>query len=196
MQIEAESAETIQAAAGIYRLLSRLWLNEIDQAFAAELNSDPLRSAFLNAGGDLPPTDAAGVETLAHDYCQLFIGPRDHLPPVQSVWREGTFQGSPADSMQDYLDILKQDPADSIVDHLGIELQTMSVILDSLATEENQDNRQTLNRMATVFFREHLAWCRQLVEQVEAKANTDFYKSVARLTADFLAGESEFWQAT
>ena len=182
-----------QSVANLYRLLSRLWLREIDDALADDLNSDPIRSAFLDAGGTLPSTDPSALQTLAHDYCQIFIGPRDHLPPVQSVWVKGSFQGAPADSMHAYLDILGLDVNESILDHLGNELRAMARIVESIAAEADATNRRTLERMAARFFCDHLAWCRPLTEQVTLKAKSEFYQSLGRVTGEFLAGESEHW---
>ena len=80
--------EESAARSGLYRLLGRLWLREMDQDALRELGRPPLCDSFVNAGGVLPTNDDLEmIEQLAVDYCQLFVGPAGHLPPVQSVWQ-------------------------------------------------------------------------------------------------------------
>lgn len=187
------TSEALLATANTYRLLSRLWLREVDQELTTLLNAEPLRSAYLDVGGTLPPTRNAPLDFLAQDFCQLFIGPQNHLPPVQSVWTSGTFQSDTADSMRIYLQILRDGNEHSIVDHLGVQLYVMATVLEHAATAEQDEVRQTIASIATRFFAEHLAWPSGLIKCARDQAKSDFYESLMRVTADFLSQESTYW---
>src|SRR6056297_3258487 len=98
------------AAAGLYRLLARLWLREVDEPLLRSLTGSPLREPFLRAGGELPETVSPEVlQALSVDYCRLFLGPTDHLPPVQSVWQQGQFQGQAVRSMAGWIELTGYD---------------------------------------------------------------------------------------
>ena len=187
-------SDTSLASAGTYRLLSRLWLREVDQELATLLNAEPLRSAYLDVGGTLPPTTDVPLEFLAQDYCQLFVGPRNHLPPVQSVWSTGTFQSEAADSMQTYLQILLGDANEHpIVDHLGVQLSVMAMLLEYVGAAPNQHDLRTIETIAARFFAEHLTWPSRLIQHARDQAASDFYESLMRVTAEFLSQESAYW---
>ena len=184
--------ETLLAVAGTYRLLSRLWLREVDQELAHTLNAEPLRSAYLGVGGALPPTKPAPLECLAQDFCQLFLGPSNHLPAVQSVWCAGIFQSKAVDSMQSFLQILRLENRHPIVDHLGFQLYVMSVAVQYVATARPGANLET-TEVAGAFFTNHLSWPSQLIESAHDQAKSGFYASVMDVTANFLCQESEHW---
>ena len=103
IQFLTSSAEEAAQRSAIYSLLARLWLREVDQQLAEQLNAPPLRDLFVEAGGVLPSGIGGGaLEQLAADYCQLLVGPKNHLPPYQSVWQSGQFCGTPTESMARY----------------------------------------------------------------------------------------------
>ncbi|MCA9212713.1 MAG: hypothetical protein KDB27_06605, partial [Planctomycetales bacterium] len=77
------NSDTTSRAAS-YDFLGRLWVTEIDrELFNKFVQNSDLRSAFTDAGGDLSEIQAGTVDVdeLAEDYCQLFLGPTNHLPP-------------------------------------------------------------------------------------------------------------------
>ena len=87
--------EDLEGLAGFYQLLSRLWVAEIDEMWFEVLSEGSLAGAAGELGLQLEgPVDEV-IEQLAIEYCQLMIGPQGHVPPHQSVWSEGQFQGNP-----------------------------------------------------------------------------------------------------
>ena len=69
--------------AAVYQLLARLWAEEPGRLLE-QLRSEPLCSAWAQLGGIVPDEDSDGTHSsLDEDYCRLFIGPKEHLPPIQ-----------------------------------------------------------------------------------------------------------------
>ena len=65
-----------------------------------------------------------------------------------------------------------------------------STILENGAREQDEEHRRSIDALAGSFFADHLHWTGKLTEKALAHANTDFYRSLIRLTADFVAQES------
>ena len=189
-----EVVDEAVALAGVYQLLARLWLREVDEQLLADLSRPPLRDVFTAAGGTLPKhVDTATLEELAVDFCQLFIGPANHLPPYQSVWQAGQFQSSPTEPMRRYTDWLGYDADGVMLDHLGVQCDVMSRLLGSAPLAMKATGE--LLRLAGTYFDLHLAWAFPLLESAVQRAETDFYQSTIRLTRDFLTSERAFWNA-
>ena len=190
-------AEVIASRSGLYHLLSRLWIREVDEKLLSQLLSSPLCESFTEAGGILPTSQnvSESVEQLAIEYCRLFVGPTGHLPPCQSVWQEGQFQGSMIGSMENFCAAVDYDTSllggRNMKDHLGIQLDVMGHILDLLSQPTHQDESQPdLLAFAETFYQTHLTWATKLFAAVSQKTTTDFYRSVVLLTQQFLASEA------
>ena len=187
-----EDWESLASAAD---LLSRLWIREVDEELVRQLNAEPLQEAFTGAGGVVPNAD--GVEDLAVEYCRLFVGPRDHLPPHQSVWQRGDFQSDAAVSVARFADAcgLAHDDFDSaMTDHLGAELAVLARMLHCRAfcAQDYRENAPSelatdTDEMLAEFYRRHLHWCLPLLDAVEEKTTAAFYRQLAVMTRDFLA---------
>lgn len=210
-QLVTASPEELAGRAGVYRLLARLWMYEADGPLLEALAAPPLREIFEAAGGVPPETvDASLLEALAVDYCQLFLGPQGQLPAYQSVFSEGRFQATPEASMQSYLDASGYDesrlPDGMMKDHLAVQLDLMGHLLSLAASVTPQDTDQgsvertqdgfhpsDVSSIARQFFRQHLDWPGPLFEAAERKAESDFYRSMIRMTAEFLRLERDSW---
>ena len=196
MNLDFESTDAEQTAtAGMYRLLATLWCSEVSGALLAELQSGTCAATFADHQF-FSADEAIDVTTLAADYCQLFVGPRDHLPPYQSVWEEGQLAGRAAGSMRRYLGLLEGPllPGNVEADHLGRQLAMMGEITAGMATVNCEDeNRDAYHALGREFFAGHLRWPAPLLAQAEQQAQTQFYRAVARCTADFLETESAVW---
>ncbi|MFT5526406.1 MAG: TorA maturation chaperone TorD [Pirellulaceae bacterium] len=155
---------------------------------------------FVAVGGKLPATDLAAddsiaetLEQLAIEYCVLFVGPKNHLPPFQSVWQTGQFQSQAISSMHDFMDVVNftttEDSATSMPDHLAVQLSVMA----HLCTLMKTDQRPELIEIAQQFFARHLTWQVDLVDEVIQRDNSEFYGSVAEMTREFLSQEQSIW---
>ena len=177
--------EDFSQLAGVYALLGRLWLEELDAELLTALAEDDLKEAFENLGGTIPDDiNEATVETLAVDYCQLLIGPGEHVSPVQSVWLNQKLQDEPSSSMVNYFTCLPGfEPSVNIPDHIGVQLQFMGELFQRAADEQDQE---LVNEIAEDFFEKHLSWPAPFFAAVSEKAQTEFYAGLANLTANFL----------
>lgn len=214
--IDADEWNTRQARGGLYRLLARLWLSEVDPPLWQALHAPPLRDAFVAAGGvlqrldeqdlrgraaghDRPPSGTAPadpsrdaiLESLAADYCQLFVGPRAAALPVQSVWNDGRYHGEAVASMRAYIDQggypTARLPEGIMLDHLGVQLDVMGHLVQ--ASAERQAEREPIAALPCKFYADHLAWADGMLETAVGRAETAFYRGIVTMTREFLAGE-------
>ncbi len=194
--LDQATDEEFSALAGFYQLLQRLWLSEIDAPLLAELRDGAL--ADLARELEIPVNEGPAevvLEDLAVAYCQLLIGPANHVPPYQSVWTEGQFQSAATTSMQSYLEVVGEQPSDSsMVDHLGVQLSVMRRIVAELATCPSDTPRHhELHTMARQFYHDHLSWPTKFLARAQQATDSAFYQGVARITAVFLDQEREYW---
>ena len=187
---DAPAIADLAERAAVYALLSRLWAAEVDNALLAALESGDLRLAYESAGGRLAVGES--LEDLQQDYCRLFIGPQGHMPPVQSVWQEGRFQGDAADSLRQYLDILgitvfEADPRPP--DHAANILDMFSRVLTSVTESPELQAEPDLGELMASFFEAHVGWIADLAEAAEKRAATSFYQGVMSVTRGFLTAE-------
>ena len=179
-----------QAIAEVYRLLARLWLREVDAPTLKLLQNNGV-SEMLPAVIDLQ--DAADLEELAADYCQLLIGPREHLPPFQSVWEHGELQSDVTESIKSFAEVIRYQPdafPNAMLDHIGIQLDIMGRIYSMAGVDVDASDGFGLG---SHFFPRHLTWPRAFLHAVSEKAMTGFYRDLAKLTAQFLQSESDIW---
>ncbi len=195
--VELLTPEDAAARSGMYRLLARLWLREVDRDLLQELTTAPLCDAFTGAGGLMSAReDADTIEELAIEYCRLFIGPTDHLPPFQSVWQSGQFQDGTAASMKEFVEIVGYDtdavPSGIMLDHLGIELDVMGHILSLMSASPAEPQTEAVqNDLLTSYSLTHLQWPTELLEAAGRRVTSDFYRSVIGMTGAFLRSEAQ-----
>ena len=175
VQILQQTAER----AAIYGLLSAMWLEPPSaddlEEFGRVPDESPAWAALREA------SLGANTDDLAVQFTQLFVGPKNHLPPFQSVWLEQQLEGESAASTRRYGDVLGIEKAS---DHLGSQLEMMAIILSA-----ETDDPATQSELAICFFRDHLSWPEILLDAVAQRGDA-FYQSVSRLTGDFLESES------
>ena len=189
---DGPSTEDLAARAGVYELLSRLWLYEVDAALLSELSDGPLAAAWSELGG--PSIEVSQLEDLATEYCRLFVGPRDQVAPFQSVWETGQHGGQAVASMRECLELLSEPVAklEEIPDHLGVQLLLMGVFLRCLAGDPNSEDLQDV---VEGFAAEHLRWPAEMLDAATAKSEMPFYRFLIDATRQFLAGEHELLDA-
>ncbi|MCP4194074.1 MAG: hypothetical protein GY768_25985 [Planctomycetaceae bacterium] len=199
IKIPLSSARDASARSNTYRLLARLWQRELDAKLLEVLQDPSLSESFLAAGGVLPTNDADTVEQLAIDFCQLFVGPKNHLPPYQSVWESGQLDGEATVSMRQFCEVVHFEPADPasgmLLDHLGVQLDVMAHILQLVAESEGESLEHLLD-IGRCYAVRHLLWPGELLTASASRATTDFYRCLPTLTRQFLeletVGLSEF----
>jgi TorA maturation chaperone TorD len=176
----------LEARAGVYELLSRLWLYEVDAELLSELSDGSLAAAWSELGG--PSIEVSQLDDLAVEYCRLFVGPRDQVPPFQSVWETGQHGGQAVASMRECLELLSEpvEKLDEIPDHLGVQLFLMGVFLRCLAADSTSEDLQDI---VEGFAAEHLNWPTKMLDAAAERSGTAFYGFLIETTRQFLKGE-------
>lgn len=182
--------------ASVYGLLGRLWLKEIDQDLLDSLKSGELAESWNSLCSQVSALNDATIDSLAIEYCELFVGPSPKLPPYQSIWEEGQFGGQAVPSMDRYIDLV--DPAlrdwgNTITDHLGVQLSMMGLFV---AVEQEPDITNSIDlteaaELAREFFATHLTWARRFLEQARDVSTAGFYAELIELTQSLLESEHE-----
>ena len=188
--------DDLEGLAGFYRLLSRLWVAEIDQEWFEALSVGSLAEVAADLGLQVEGPVEEVIEKLAIEYCRLLIGPQGHIPPHQSVWTEGQFQGNTAVSMQRYLEVVGEEVDSTMCDHLGVQLGVMGLVIDELAGSlEDDTKRNSLTELARSFFGDHVAWIEQFLVRAGESTASEFYGRLIAVTGEFLAEERREWLA-
>lgn len=131
------------------------------------LGSDPLAELDLN-------DPEAAIETLAVEYCRLFIGPQGHMPPVESVVRgEERFWGKSTQEVMELYQSWGFEPkkeAHTFPDHISMEL-------DCLAFLEEMNLRD----QAELFAHKHiLQWLPILIKHIDKQSMFGYYPTWAK----------------
>jgi len=191
MSAEIKQISNQTELAATCRLVARFWLKEVDQATLELLKNTQVRQAWTELGGIVPDDGGKSSElldALAADYCQVLIGPKKHLPPVQSVWSDHVFQSNAATSTKHFYELYADyRPPGTIDDHLGCQLHFVGFLLDQASDD------QTATQVLAKFQQSHLVWALPLIDRVAQKAETDFYRGLADVTRRLikeLAGEN------
>ena len=176
----------------VYQLLARLWTEEPGDLLT-ELSSEPLRSAWLQLGGVIPDHESAELRSaLDEDYCRLFVGPKGHLPPIQSVWEGGELDTAVTTSLREFDSIIGFELPWSFAvvdDHLGNELWAMGQLLHK-ADGLSPGQSSIADDLAGAFFKGHLSWTEPLLDAVVGREGEQFYGTLATITRQFLGDEA------
>lgn len=166
-------------------------------AGAAELTPGPVGDMAECAGR------SSDLEALRVDHAKLFVGPFKLLAaPYGSLYLEGeTIMGeSSLDVSRRYaeegLDVILKDAPD----HVAMELEFMGVLIlrQAAAIESaDEDTAPTYREKQLDFLTTHLGrWTPEFTAAVEAGAATEFYKTLGRVTREFLHGDLQYLSAS
>ncbi len=159
--------ETLTAAA---RLFGRLLVRELDAETLAELSAPDIRAALTATGIELPTAEQ--LPDLANRYFDLLLHPTGALPPVQSLWRDGQYEGNHAAGVRKIAESANLELANSArsaaPDHIGCIL---------LLWAELDGERPEL---ASLLTEHHVAWSDLALQH--AGQDDGFYGGVARAT--------------
>ena len=136
------------------------------------------------------------LDILSLDFSRLFLGPyKMHAPPYGSVYLDGERQIM-AESTLEVRNKYRESGLDissdfrNPPDHIAAELEFMYfLILKEIEAIENSDIDSTVSFLEKqrAFLRENLgAWVFELADTIEEKAETDFYKNLAKATGAFI----------
>jgi len=190
----------------LYGLLASLFraepTSELLQALRKPEMIALLKEVGIDFGQDLAGCgdDAALIEELSVEYAALFLGPGGHISPHESVHANpegGMLMGEETVSVKRFIEALDLTLTEDYVglpDHLSVELDLMANLVGHEAQGwEESDLSRVSNAVAYQqdFMREHLMrWVPQFCKQVIERAELGFYRSVAKLTRDFLVSEA------
>jgi TorA maturation chaperone TorD len=136
------------------------------------------------------------LDALSLDFSRLFLGPyKLHAPPYGSVYLDGGRQIM-GDSTLYVRNKYREEGVDISADfwdppdHITAELEFMYfLIFREIQALENSDVDTTIDYLEKqrAFLNEHLgAWVFDFAGSIEEKAETDFYKNLARATKAFI----------
>jgi len=146
--------------------------------------------ARASAGGNLAE--------LKVDHARLFIGPYKLLaPPYGSVWLEdGVLMGNSTMDVENFYRRQEVEAASrDVVDHITAELEFMCVLVArefDAASAGDLDAADGYRQTQKKFLGLHLgAWIAEFTDSVREHAETEFYRTLARVTAEFIARDAE-----
>lgn len=192
----------------VYGLLSSVFAREPDENFIRNLNSSSLRP--LVAGERKwdkefwAQSKEKICEDLAVEYTRLFLGPKNHNPPYESLYniKEGEprqIWGSAAVEVKRIIEgsglSFKEDYG-GIPDHISIELEFMQKLVkkeEGFWEEQKYDSLLSKTiKIEKKFIDEHLEkWIPEFCQKVIKAAKLDFYRNLAEFTKDFIITEKE-----
>ena len=178
----------------VYDLLSQLWLEPLSLIRLQALVNSELGQVIESLGGSMPEQGTEDIANqLSSDYDQLFKDSEEGVSPVQSTWNTNPdtpnapsheARSNSASSCEEfYRTTPEYQPPEITPDHLAVQFNFLAYLFHA-AAEENQTGAHV--EIATEFYATHLGWTAPLLETVKKRANTDFYRGLARITEVFL----------
>ena len=197
-----EPIKTLEAAAGVYEMLARLFLREptpaqIEQLCTGDPGKHMARLGYHVTEGLEHLDAAAREEALAVEYCRLFIGPGPHLSPHEAVIRgESRHWGqATVDVCAVYAEAgfeLRTDVRE-MPDHVGVEFQFVATLLHAeLASRRQRRSAQEkrAREQRRQFLEAHLSrWLPGFAEAVAERSHLAFYRGLSRFAADWVEAE-------
>ena len=202
-----ELAGAMDAAAYMYGLISRMYLEEPSADFIAELRQMRFPAKTGNEYVDegyrliavyLSRVGAAAQDDLAADYCRTFIGNGTDsyaaAYPIESVHtgrKRLIMQASRDEVLAIYraYGLEKSGHLKDGEDHIAYELEFMQFLANRCADilrEGDGEQAESLVRAQLNFLDDHLLnWVGKLTKQMRHFARTDFYQGVSYLTFGF-----------
>ena len=200
----------------MYRLLGRIYKEEIDQElfnqlstlrFSSECDEGELSEGYREFEAFFQKTYLDPITDLAVDYARVFLG-------------AGIFEGTSAYPYESVYTsperLIMQDARDEVLamyrefgldkdeklnipeDHIGFEFEFMIYLCQACKEALHNDNyekAEALIQTQTLFLQKHLLnWTSLFCDDILICAQTDFYKAVAKLTRGYLTLEQEMLQ--
>lgn len=196
-------ARSAEGRAGLYGLLALLFRRPLDATTLHAMQSDELAAALTECGiqiDELLATDNLDLlELLAVDFTQLFHGPRQHLPPYESVQTghgDSELYGAVTEQVRRVFEAHGFEPgSNELPDHLSVELQFMAALAQAEATawaNGQAAEARALREEQSTFLKEHLGcWAPAFGRQVQTRAETRLYRGLGALLAEFVTDDQQ-----
>lgn len=167
---------TAEQLAVSYEFLGESWLVEPDETRRDSLNTE---------GGPIED-----LQELSQEFCRLLIGPKDHLPPFQSVWQSQQLAGPATVSMNRYFAQSGYSAAaDESADHIGQQLPFFGWLLRA---SEAETNSQTALMVLHEFQDAHLTWQAPFLQAVAEKTKFDYFRRLSVMTSEAIQAGAEY----
>lgn len=174
--------DDVAALAASARLFGRLLVRELDPATLRGLQQTEVREALGAVGVEVP--DAADADELAHAWLACFLHPDDGPPPVQSLVRDGKYDGDPAAAVRALAKAagleLAAGARNAPPDHIGCIL----LLWAELAT--------TRPELVARITDQHLDWAVPVLHATASRRDLPFYPQLAAATIHLLRGLRAF----
>ena len=197
--------QEIENRIAIYGLISRLMLNEVDETFLKQIESDEDILSFFPNYRDWDKRKTVEVSELIEryynvDFANLFIM---HLVPYETFYtREDQMIESGGDNpvleLYNALDF-RVNLSDARVlspDHIGVELEFMymlSVALQKALEAEDKEGICEVLQIQHGFLKDHiLEWVPMFLINAKRESRTPLYHDGAELTLEFLLSDFEY----
>ncbi|MEE8189050.1 MAG: molecular chaperone TorD family protein [Kiloniellales bacterium] len=198
-----ELARNAEERSNLYGFLATIHRAEPTPELLRRIRDENVLASLKDAGVrfepgylDRPPEELA--DDLAVEYTRLFIGPGKHIPPYESVQREGTLCGQAASETVAFVRRcgFAYDPDyHGLPDHISVELELMQELTrrEALAWAEGDEaEARRCLQIERDFLHQHLAgWTPAFCERVLAETDSPFYRELAALTRDFIETEHQ-----
>lgn len=195
-----DKAEECKKIGAVYKLLSKVFIREVDTQFLTQLRTpyfyECLKDAGLNLGDEFFSQQEEGlIEALAVEYAGLFIVPGDSFAPYESVYVEERLYGNTSQQIEEFYQKCHIHVADEklMPDHIGLELDFMSYLKQKQADAlENRNEEEALRWIGIQkeFMTDHLGkWAPQFFGWVAEEAKHPFYKEMAKLGKQLIVEE-------
>ncbi len=198
-----ELANRCGSRSAVYEFLSRIYLEEISPEFLQALRDPGVLKIFrdlgINFADDLGDgDDAVLLEELATTFCATFlISDVVALYPYESCQREESLQGKSSWLVECFYrqcGLGLPEEARELPDHLGLEFDFMGKLAgkESRCRERGQKtDAERYRRQQKQFLDNHLLiWVPRYGRTVERLAEHPFYRSIGKLTFDYMTMES------
>jgi len=193
-----DKVEECKEIGAVYRLLSRVFISEVDAEFLGQLRTPCFYKSLKSIGIDFGPEflvqdEKELLEDLACEYTSLFIMPGD-VPPYESVYIEGQLMGEVTSRVKSFYYRYGLSPSSNIFpDHIGVELEFMSALKRKEAELWEKGGGRLVEKVLDLekeFLSEHLGkWGPIFCEEVSKKSRHPFYQEMAHLTKEFIKFE-------
>lgn len=172
----------------VARILDERLLADLEGLFGGS-SVDVLKQFAQNFDGH--------VESLRVEYSNLFVVPLDqYVKPYESVYKTGLVYREPAievKKMYEKAGAGIPEEFKDLPDHVGLELEFIHFLCQKEAqlwNHENEPEALTVRKMEKDFLSQHLiTWVPALCDEINKKTKNPFYRTMAKITRDFVLSD-------